>query len=30
MWEDMFSRETMTSFFEKYLETGVFSVMINL
>jgi hypothetical protein len=25
-----FSRETMTSFFEKFLETGIFSVMINL
>jgi hypothetical protein len=26
----IFSRETMTSFFEKFLETGFFSVMINL
>jgi hypothetical protein len=29
MWDEMFSRETAT-FFEKFLESGSFSVMIKL
>jgi len=30
MGDDLFSREVRASFFEKFLETGILSVMIKL